>query len=68
MKISSNTRVQVTVEISGSSYSSDWTIEALIKQSGDEAVKHLKNVLKDHRVTIVGEPKVLLFTHVEGSV
>jgi len=62
-KLTSYSRVQVTVEISGSSYGEDWNLGALIKQSGSEAVTFLQERLRDHGVKIIGEPKVLVITH-----
>lgn len=62
--INSHTRVQVTVEIDGSSYGEDWTLSKLAEQSGREAVIALSNKLNSLGVRIIGEPKVLI-THVK---
>ena len=64
-KISSYTRIQVTVEVDGSAYGEDWNLGALVKQSGDEAINGLRNKLRDMRVKIIGDPKVLTITHIE---
>ena len=62
-KLTSYSRVQVTVEITGSSYGEDWNLGALTKQSGSEAMTFLEQRLRDHNVKIIGEPKVLVITH-----
>lgn len=59
--MSSYTRIQVTVEISGSSYGPDWTLGAIQKQASREAVQELANKLKDTNLKIIGEPKVLTY-------
>lgn len=64
-RIGSHTRVQVTVEISGSSYGEDWKLSELIKQSGEEAVMALGQILQEKQVRVIGQPKVLCITHFE---
>ena len=64
-KISSHTRVQVTVEIYGSSYGKEWTLDKLVEQSGREAVIGIKNMLYKNDCKIIGEPKVICISHME---
>lgn len=62
MKLSTFSRIQVTVEIDGSSYGEDWTISDINKQANEEALSYLKNVLRDDQIKIIGTPKVLIST------
>lgn len=63
--VTSHTRVQVTVEIDGSSYGEEWKLSDLIRQSSTEAVQYLRNHLASHAIKIIGEPKVLTVTHIQ---
>lgn len=60
--VGSKSRVQVTVEISGSCYGDEWRMKDITEQSGKEAVQFLRNKLSDKQVSIIGEPKVLVVT------
>lgn len=62
MKLSTFSRIQVTVEIDGSSYGEDWTISAINKHASEEAISYLKNACSNHMIKIIGIPKVLLNT------
>lgn len=64
-QVVSNSRIQVTVEIDGSLYGSEWKLSDLVRQSGSEAVTYLKTHLASHGVKIIGEPKVLCITHLQ---
>jgi O6-methylguanine-DNA--protein-cysteine methyltransferase len=55
-------RIQITVEISGSSYGHTWSMKDITEQSGKEAVAFLRNKLADNQVAIIGDPKVLVIT------
>ena len=62
-KVTSYSRIQLTVEIDGSSYGEDWKLSDLVRQSNTEAVQYIRNHLASHNVKIIGEPKVLVVTH-----
>lgn len=62
MNLSTFSRIQVTVEIDGSSYGEDWTISAINKQASEEAISYLKNACSSHLIKIIGTPKVLINT------
>jgi hypothetical protein len=63
--VTSHSRIQVTVEIDGSSYGHDWKLSDLVKQSSEEAITHLCNKLKDTNLRIIGTPKVLCVTNIQ---
>jgi hypothetical protein len=62
--VRTETRIQVTVEISGSCYGGEWTLNELTKQSGNEAISRLRAVLADNKVQIIGTPVVTAITSV----
>lgn len=66
-KLSTQTRVQVTVEISGSSYGEDWLIKDMVEQSSREALINLTNKLHRDDVKIIGVPKVICSSYHLGD-
>lgn len=67
--MSTYTRIQITVEVEGSSYSPDWTIGAIQKQAREEAVQGLINLIyqKELRIKVIGNPVVLTMVDVEDK-
>lgn len=62
-KIISRTRVQVLIEVEGSSYGEEWRLSDLIKQSSQEAILLMHNKLDKNGLTIIGQPKVISTSH-----
>ena len=61
-----HTRIQLTVEIVGSTYGPDWKIADIIKQAEEESVPDLINRLRSNERTadirVVGTPVVQVIT------
>ena len=65
--MSSYTRIQVTVEVGGSSYGPEWTLAAIQKQARTEALQGLEDKLRNTGLKIIGEPKVLVYVDMEDK-
>jgi len=64
--MSSYTRIQLIVEIEGSTYGPDWKLSDIQKQARDESIYALRNQFKEGaRIKIIGEPKVLTYVDME---
>lgn len=63
--VTSHSRIQVTIEVDGSSYGADWKLSDLVKQSEEEAINHVCNKLQGCNLRIIGKPKVLTITHIQ---
>lgn len=65
--MSTYTRIQLTVEVEGSSYGPEWTIGAIQKQAREEAVQGLVNLIQREklRIKVIGNPVVLTMIDVE---
>lgn len=67
MSLNTVSRVQLTIDILGSSYGTGWKVEDIFEQAGREAKSYIRNVCKAKDIAIIGEPIVRAVTSSDGN-